>query len=246
MFTLPAIVLCQNMTPVVAQSLPPEKTTTPQSTSQTKPQSSISFVESKNLTSAFAPTQSMLVNPNLLSKDAYRALETVKGWTLRNAKVWLVVYREGNESYMFASFGGKAYVFDTNPEKGGEQYSIPYRRLFTINNTMLRSIISKQGKDGSFRLPGGAYENYITPLVQIDLNGKPLPGQINSPYWAIHSPPYYTPGQPSEELDAAGNSCLRAKIGVARFIQNFAVREMNNPSGVSFYLRRWDNSLLPK
>ncbi|MGL4758499.1 MAG: hypothetical protein ACRCXZ_04135 [Patescibacteria group bacterium] len=187
---------------------------------------------------------SKTIVPNLkLSPEAKKAFEIVKSWSKSSNRVWYVVYREKNESYIFISFNNKGYIVETNPERGGSEFTIPKNKLFTVNTSLLRRIVNKQNNNGAYQLPNGAYENYITPLIQVDINGTPLPNQHLSPYWAIHSPPYRDLGKPVSDLSLEGNSCLRVKNDFAKFTQELALNEINSKKARQFILRRWDNSL---
>ena len=110
---------------------------------------------------------------------------------------------------------------------------------------MLEKIITKQTFNGRYRFQGttnGSYnENYITPLVEVNADGNELPNQAKEPYWALHSPPYTT-RIPSEDLSTAGNSCIRLKLNVAKFIQNTIAKEVLIYENTDFnaYLVRYD------
>jgi hypothetical protein len=195
------------------------------------------------LANNFNPPVAVQVDKAKLSVDATKAISVVAKWSANNKQLWLIVYRETNESYIFSSYNGVVSVFSTNPEKGGE-YSIPYKTLFTINPVLLSMYARKQDSTGAYKFPGGYYENYVTPLMKIYPNGKLVPGQDNTLPWAIHTPPYNVKGQPSTDLTRAGNSCLRVNFGFAKYMQDFAVSETQKTSGIKIYLRRWDNSLL--
>jgi hypothetical protein len=190
----------------------------------------------------FNPDQSIQIKKSQLSQEALQSLDIIQKWSVNNKQLWLVVYREKKESYIFASFNGQVSVFATNPEKGGE-YTIPYRTLFTVNPALLQFYVSSQDSTGAYQFKAGFYENYITPLMKIYPNGKLVPGQDNTPPWAIHTPPYDVKGQPSTDLTKAGNSCLRASFAFAKYMQTFALNEIKNPAGVKIYLRRWDSTL---
>jgi hypothetical protein len=195
------------------------------------------------LTNNFNPPLGIQVDKSKLSVEATKALAVVAKWSTSSKQLWLVVYRETKESYIFSSYNGIVSVFSTNPEKGGE-FSIPYKTLFTINPVLLSMYVRKQDSTGAYKFPSGYYENYVTPLMKIYPNGKLVPGQDNTLPWAIHTPPYDIKGQPSTDLTRAGNSCLRVNFGFAKYVQDFAVTETRKPTGIKIYLRRWDNSLL--
>jgi hypothetical protein len=186
-----------------------------------------------------------LVDINNISIAARKAAQNVQQWSNSYDQVWIAIYREGKENYVFYTRGQDQFlIFKTNPEKGGD-YTIPKGKFFAINDTMLEKIITKQTLNGTYRFTGtgnGSYkENYITPLVEVDGNGYELPNQDKDPYWALHSPPYQ--GRiPSEELSTPGNSCIRLKIAVAKFIQNTIAKELlvNHNTDFNVYLTRYD------
>jgi hypothetical protein len=186
-----------------------------------------------------------LVVINKLSSAAQKAAKNVQQWSNSNDLVWIAIYREGKENYVFYTRGQDQFlIFRTNPEKGGD-FTIPKGKLFAINDTMLEKIINKQTVNGTYRFEGttnGSYkENYITPLVEVDKDGYELPNQAKDPYWALHSPPYQ--GRiPSEELLTPGNSCIRLKIAVAKFIQHTIAKEIliNDNTEFNAYLTRYD------
>ena len=199
----------------------------------------------KTKTSQILVPYEHLVEIKLLSPQARLAAQNVKQWSNSTNLVWIAVYREGKENYIFYTRGkDQFFVFRTNPEKGGD-YTIPKGKIFAVNDTMLDKIISKQTPKGTYRFKGttnGSYnEKYVTPLVQVDKDGYELPNQNAEPYWAMHSPPYKG-NIPDEELNTPGNSCIRLKINVARFIQKTVSQELlaNRNYDFNVYLMRYD------
>jgi hypothetical protein len=187
-----------------------------------------------------------LVDISQLSTKAQKAANNVKTWSDSKDMVWIAIYREGKENYVFFNRQDQFLIFKTNPEKGGE-YTIPKGKFFAVSDTMLDKIITKQDFNGRYRFKGttnGSYsENYITPLVEVDDQGYEKPNQDKEPYWALHSPPYEGK-TPSENLNTAGNSCIRLKIKVAKFIQSTVAKEIIIEGNTDFnvYLTRYDPS----
>jgi hypothetical protein len=185
-----------------------------------------------------------LVDISKLSVNAQKAANNVRTWSNSRDMLWIAIYREADENYVFFNRKDQFLIFRTNPEKGGD-YTIPKGKFFAVNDTMLDKIITKQDFNGRYRFKGttnGSYsENYISPLVEVDDQGYEKPNQAQEPYWALHSPPY-TGRIPSENLITAGNSCIRLKIKVARFIQNTIAKELLIEGNTDFnvYLTRYD------
>ncbi len=186
-----------------------------------------------------------LINLSQLSAKARKAALQVQQWSNSDDLVWIAIYREGKENYVFYTRGQNQFlIFRTNPEKGGD-HTIPKGKFFAVNDTMLEKIITKQTYKGTYRFnstENGSYsEKYVTPLIEVDQKGYELPNQSNQLYWALHSPPY-TGNVPSEELSTPGNSCIRLKIDVAKFIQHSVALELlvNQNTDFNIYLTRYD------
>jgi hypothetical protein len=185
-----------------------------------------------------------LVDISQLSTKAQKAANIVKTWSDSKDMVWIAIYREDKENYVFFNRQDQFLIFKTNPEKGGE-YTIPKGKFFAVSDTMLEKIITKQTFTGRYQFNSvnktSYNENYITPLIEVDLEGYEKPKQDKEPYWALHSPPYE--GKiPSENLNTAGNSCIRLKIKVAKFIQSTIAKEIIIEGNTDFnvYLTRYD------
>ena len=207
--------------------------------------SNINFSPQTSLSKELNLPKSVLIKSTDISINARRAFETVSNWSENTSRIWYVLYREGNESYIFVSFNKKGYIVRTNPEIGGADKSFPKKTLFTFNRTAIEYLSKNQNQaTGAFQFDGGYYEKYVSTLVKIDLNGRLIPNQDLKLPWAIHTPPYYNVSQPATDLTLAGNSCMRVHVDFAKFTQQLFTKEIKNPSGLEFLLRRWDDTLL--
>jgi hypothetical protein len=188
-----------------------------------------------------------------LSTNAKAALEKVKTWNSNSPDIiTMVIYREGSENYMFYTRGTQAVVFQTNPEIGGTE-SMPKGKIFTVNKSTLLGVLSKQDKvSGEFFFTDGEYyERWVTPLIAIDRNGKPLPGQDIHMNYMIHSVPYNTSflitKKDSNDLSKKGHGCGRTDIAVAKFLQQTMVQEfLPFASKVKVFVLRWDAKMQTK
>jgi hypothetical protein len=188
------------------------------------------------------------INTSKLSLKAKKAFTNIKQWSKNSNDKWIVIYREGKESYMIFSRNGEATIFPTNPEIGGAKYSLPLGQLFTINyHYLFNNILKKQNASGLYRFDSGYKEHWITPLVKIDIDGNiEDTEQFQQAYWATHSPPY-TGNKVNTDLTQAGHSCVRLHPTVAKFIQDTVIYEYyKNQSQTMFYLIRYSPEIFEK
>jgi hypothetical protein len=189
-----------------------------------------------------------------LSSKAKAAFEKIKTWNPSGSPdiITIVIYREESENYMFYIRGTQGYVFQTNPEIGGTE-SMPRGKIFTVNKSTLLGVLSKQDKaSGEFFFTDGEYfERWVTPLIAIDRNGKPLPGQDIHMNYMIHSVPYSTSflitKKDSNDLSKKGHGCGRTDIAVAKFLQQTMVQEfLPFKSKIKVFVLRWDAKMQTK
>jgi hypothetical protein len=187
-----------------------------------------------------------LIKKENLSPKALIAYNYILNSIDRNPRTWIFVYRENDENYIFLSRNKKVLIFETNPEKGGDRFSIPSRKIFLVNPAHLKFMLKNQDpKTGAYKLAQGSYERWITPLMYINKDGIVDSQQFKEEWWALHSPPYKNKNYPSDQLNEKGSSCLRLKISVAKYIQQIATIEvLENKKTV--FLTRWKEEVFIK
>jgi hypothetical protein len=243
--SLASVLFLGSQVPVLAQNVTPRQQTNPKSITDK------AIVKPGAFASKVAVPMKQTIPISQLSKKARAAAETIKSWTNNPSTqfISMIIYREGDENYMFYQRGTQFFIFETNPEIGGSQ-TMPYNKVFTVNMSTLLGVLSKENSDGQFYFTDGEYfENWVTPLVAIDSFGNIIPGQNIHKNKALHSIPYSDPKGPnpdpkhtSNSLKQRGHGCGRFEISVAKFIQKTVIEGMITFPQLRTQVRvaRWD------